>query len=69
MLREPSPARKPGISSTGWPRPSVTPSPRQTRLRTSFAASSPMRDSRQRGGWEKLGFTFKINLTFALLSP
>ena len=26
---EPSPARKPGIRSTGWPRPSSTPSPRR----------------------------------------
>ena len=46
-----SPAMKPGIRSTGWPRPSVTPCPRKTPARTSEANSRPMRDSRHSGGW------------------
>ena len=46
------------MRSTGWPRPSVTPSPRQTSLRTSLAASRPIRDSRHRGGWEMVGVSF-----------
>ena len=47
---EPSPAMKPGISSTGWPRPSLTPAPRRTGSRRSAAVSSPIRASRQSGG-------------------
>src|SRR4051812_3787593 len=50
VASEPSPARKPGMSSTGRSSPRCTPPPRQTVLRRSCAASTPARPSRQNWG-------------------
>ena len=47
---DPSPARKPGISSTPRPSPPGTPRPRNTSERRRPAHSSPIRLSRHSGG-------------------